>query len=230
MFDGPQRGSHCFGTARVFAVLSRAPAGICGRELGDPSRLRELFSDAQVQKGLIPLLNGLDDYIVLRDQATTVDGVISADAARTLQTSVKQVKQFQIALRNFQTSLGSALIPVLGTLAAALRPVLEKLTAIVSQYPVVSGALDAFPDCQSCLNLAARLRHIAGTQWSTKRYMYIRPLLQAEQTQTEAAAAQKNVRKTLDTACCSPSRFRVEVATPSQTHIGAAWPHRSGRA
>ncbi|WP_246756974.1 hypothetical protein [Bradyrhizobium neotropicale] len=35
----------------------------------------------------------------------------------------------------------------------------------------------AFPDDQSCLNLeAARLRHIAGTAWSTKYYMNMRPL------------------------------------------------------
>jgi hypothetical protein len=32
----------------------------------------------------------------------------------------------------------------------------------------------AFPDSQSALNLAAaRLRHIAGTAWSTKRYLNI---------------------------------------------------------
>jgi hypothetical protein len=32
----------------------------------------------------------------------------------------------------------------------------------------------AFPDGQSVLNLAAaRLRHIAGTAWSTKRYLNI---------------------------------------------------------
>ncbi|WP_225122328.1 hypothetical protein [Bradyrhizobium sp. BRP22] len=35
----------------------------------------------------------------------------------------------------------------------------------------------AFPDDQSYLNLeAARLRHIAGTAWSTKYYMNMRPL------------------------------------------------------
>ena len=35
----------------------------------------------------------------------------------------------------------------------------------------------AFPDGQSCLNLAAaRLRHIAGTQWSTRKYMNMAPL------------------------------------------------------
>ena len=48
----------------------------------------------------------------------------------------------------------------------------------------------AFPDGQSCLNLAAaRLRHITGTQWSTKRYMNMRPLFQAEENPTEAAVA-----------------------------------------
>ncbi len=48
----------------------------------------------------------------------------------------------------------------------------------------------AFPDGQTCLNLvAARLRHIAGIQWSTKRYMNMRPLFQAAEAQTEAAVA-----------------------------------------
>ena len=35
----------------------------------------------------------------------------------------------------------------------------------------------AFPDGQSCLNLAAaRLRHIAGGKWSTRKYMNMAPL------------------------------------------------------
>lgn len=50
--------------------------------------------------------------------------------------------------------------------------------------------IGTFPDGQSWLNLtAARLRHIAGTQWSTKRYMNMRPLFQAEENPTEAAVA-----------------------------------------
>ncbi|MEM7213762.1 MAG: transposase, partial [Pseudomonadota bacterium] len=50
-------------------------------------------------------------------------------------------------------------------------------------------AVGAFPDGQSCLNLAAaRLRHIAGTQWSTRKYMNMTPLY-AEQTQHGAVVA-----------------------------------------
>jgi transposase-like protein len=64
---------------------------------------------------------------------------------------------------------------------------LERLMREIRRRTRVVGA---FPDGQSCLNLAAaRLRHIAGTQWSTKRYMNMRPLYQAAQTETEAAVA-----------------------------------------
>ena len=46
----------------------------------------------------------------------------------------------------------------------------------------------AFPDGQSCLNLAAaRLRYIAGTAWSAKCYMKMRPLYQPQVTQTPGA-------------------------------------------
>jgi hypothetical protein len=71
------------------------------------------------------------------------DGVISADFARMMQTSVERIKQFQIALQNLQAGVGSALLPILGGIAAALKPVLELLTALVNRFPGVSGALVA---------------------------------------------------------------------------------------
>jgi hypothetical protein len=40
--------------------------------------------------------------------------------------------------------------------------------------PADTRVVGAFPDGQSALNLAAaRLRHIAGTAWSTNRYLNI---------------------------------------------------------
>ena len=48
--------------------------------------------------------------------------------------------------------------------------------------------VDAFPDGQSALNLAAaRLRHIAGTAWSTKRYLNIELLKDQEMRDTITA-------------------------------------------
>ena len=55
---------------------------------------------------------------------------------------------------------------------------LERLMREIRRRTRVVGA---FPDGQSCLNLAAaRLRHIAGTSWSSKRYLTMDALLKTE--------------------------------------------------
>jgi transposase-like protein len=64
---------------------------------------------------------------------------------------------------------------------------LERLMREIRRRTKVVGA---FPDGQSCLNLAAaRLRHIAGTQWSTRRYMSMDPLNELKLQATGAAVA-----------------------------------------
>jgi transposase-like protein len=63
---------------------------------------------------------------------------------------------------------------------------LERIMKEIRRRTRVVGA---FPDGQSCLNLAAaRLRHIAGTTWSAKCYMNMRPLYQQHLSETEAVA------------------------------------------
>ncbi|WP_428528115.1 transposase [Pseudorhodoplanes sp.] len=63
---------------------------------------------------------------------------------------------------------------------------LERIMREIRRRTRVVGA---FPDGQSCLNLAAaRLRYLAGTAWSTKRYMNTRPLYQPQIMQTGAVA------------------------------------------
>ncbi len=62
---------------------------------------------------------------------------------------------------------------------------LERIMREIRRRTRVVGA---FPDGKSCLNLAAaRLRHIAGTQWSTRKYMNMTPLF-ADQNQATGAA------------------------------------------
>ena len=110
---------------------------------GDTSRLGELFSDAQVQKGLLPLLTGLDDYTRLRDEASKASGVVDADFLRMMATGVEKMKAFRIAIQNLQTSIGSALIPILGSAAGALKPLVEGLISIIDAHPRIAGALVA---------------------------------------------------------------------------------------
>src|SRR5215831_17681133 len=71
-------------------------------------------------------------------------------------------------------------------LARFFSKLLERIMKEIRRRTRVVGA---FPDGQSCLNLAAaRLRYIAGTAWSTKCYMNMRPLYQPQVPQTEAVA------------------------------------------
>ena len=81
---------------------------------------------------------------------------------------------------------------------------LERLLREIRRRTRVVGA---FPDGQSALNLAAaRLRHVAGTAWSSKRYLNI-GLLKDQQMRGAISAragdacrsAQTKVRKILDT-------------------------------
>ncbi len=63
---------------------------------------------------------------------------------------------------------------------------LERIMKEIRRRTRVVGA---FPDGQSCLNLAAaRLRHIAGTQWSTRKYMNMAPLF-TDKPSTQGAVA-----------------------------------------
>jgi transposase-like protein len=51
-------------------------------------------------------------------------------------------------------------------------PVNNPLERILREIRRRTRVVGAFPDGQSALNLAAaRLRHIAGSEWSTKRYL-----------------------------------------------------------
>jgi putative transposase len=55
------------------------------------------------------------------------------------------------------------------------------LERIIREIRRRTRVVGAFPDGESALNLAAaRLRHIAGTHWSTKRYLDMQPLHQAK--------------------------------------------------
>lgn len=68
----------------------------------------------------------------------------------------------------------------------------------------------AFPDGQSCLNLtAARLRYIAGSAWSAKRYMNVRPLNQPQVMKPKPSSDQMCQR-----GCTLPQRLRSDTFFP----------------
>jgi putative transposase len=80
--------------------------------------------------------------------------------------------------------------PWSGIGTAHLIPINNPLERIMREIRRRTRVVGAFPDGQSCLNLAAaRLRHIAGTQWSTRKYMNMAPLRAAQNEAYGAAIA-----------------------------------------
>jgi hypothetical protein len=93
-------------------------------------------------------------------------------------------------------------------LLADLKADLLGVTKLVGREVARTRVVGAFPDKQSALNpAAARLRHIAGTAWSTKRYLNIE-LLKDQQMRGAIRVSQCRVplspkqmcEKTLDTS------------------------------
>ena len=69
-------------------------------------------------------------------------------------------------------------------MALAPNDPLERILRDIQRRTCVAGA---FPDGQPALNLAAaRLRHIGGTEWSTKRYLSM-DVLKDHQTRNVSA-------------------------------------------
>jgi putative transposase len=69
---------------------------------------------------------------------------------------------------------------------------LERLLREIRRRTRVVGA---FPDGQSALNLAAaRLRHVAGTAWSTKRYLNMELLKDQHMKRTITASVSEGCR------------------------------------
>ena len=57
----------------------------------------------------------------------------------------------------------------------------QSVERIIREIRRRTRVVGAFPDGEECLNLAAaRLRHIAGTHWSTWRYLDLQPLHDAK--------------------------------------------------
>ncbi|MDN2578953.1 phage tail tape measure protein [Aquibium sp. ELW1220] len=108
---------------------------------GDLSKLGTLFNDAQVQKGLIPLLNGMEDYVALREKAGGAGGVIDADFARMMDTSAEQAKSFEVAMQNLKTGVGTSLLDAIGKINTALLPLVQTLGDLVDRHPRVTAAL-----------------------------------------------------------------------------------------
>ncbi|WP_182417156.1 phage tail tape measure protein [Bartonella sp. HY038] len=113
-----------------------AIAEITNRTLkGDMSKLGYLFSDAQVQQGLRPLLQNIDEYRKIRKEAMEAQGVVEEDYQRRLKTGAAAAKRFGLAFESISITIGNILLPVLADLADKLVPIINSIADFAEANP-----------------------------------------------------------------------------------------------
>ena len=126
---------------------------------------RNIFSNVPSTKvrevaAMLKAIHASEDLVAAREKARQV-----VEKLRALRLS----KAAELAAASFEETLSYYNFPEEHWRRIRTNNPLERILREIRRRTRVVGA---FPDGQSALNLAAaRLRHIAGTAWSTKRYL-----------------------------------------------------------
>jgi len=83
---------------------------------GDLSKIGFLFEDAQVQQGLRPLIQNLDEYRRIRAEAAAASGTTDRDFAERMKDSAEQTKQLEIGAKVLGITLGTLLLPTVNAI------------------------------------------------------------------------------------------------------------------
>ncbi|RRY08792.1 phage tail tape measure protein [Brucella anthropi] len=119
-----------------------AIAEITNRTLkGDLGKLGDLFQDAQVQKGLRPLIQNILEYRRIRAEAMKAQGVVEEDYQRRLKTSRGFADRLRATIENLNASLGVALLPAFNDIADAVSLAATKLAEFAEANPKLTRSI-----------------------------------------------------------------------------------------
>ncbi len=110
---------------------------------GDATKLNQLFGDKQVLEFIKPMLANMDEYRRIREEALKARGTVEADFQRRLQTAQASADRFNAAIQNLNTSIGSALLPLLTDLVGKLVPIIDKIGEWADKNPELARTIIA---------------------------------------------------------------------------------------
>lgn len=108
---------------------------------GDLSKLGYVFEDAQVQKGLRPLIQKMDEYRQIRAQAANAGGTVDADHAERMQDNAEKAKALAGAMQEAKLSIGAGLSPVLTPLVSKVADAATNFAAWTKEHPRLTAFL-----------------------------------------------------------------------------------------
>lgn len=108
---------------------------------GNLGKLGDLFQDAQVQKGLRPLIQNIEEYRRIRAEALKAQGVVEEDYQRRLKTAEGAARRWGVLMENISTSVGAAITPAMVGLGEAVTPLLTGLAGMAERFPAITRAV-----------------------------------------------------------------------------------------
>lgn len=102
---------------------------------GDLSRLGYLFEDAQVQQGLRPLIQNMEEYRRIREQALSASGTTDTDFAERMRDSAEQTRQLQVNAAALGVQLGSILLPTVNAIVGKAAQYATMVGNVAQRHP-----------------------------------------------------------------------------------------------
>jgi len=157
----------------------------------------EFFPDASWQRCTVHFYRNVFSHVPrpkMREVAAMLKAIHAAEDVQAAREKARQVvaklrdqrltRAAELVEKSIEETLGYYEFPEEHWRRIRTNNPLERILREIRRRTRVVGA---FPDGQSALNLAAaRLRHVAGTEWSTKRYLSM-DLLKDHQTRSTTA-------------------------------------------
>ncbi|WP_099867836.1 phage tail tape measure protein [Pararhizobium haloflavum] len=118
-----------------------AIADITDRALdGDLKKLGTLFEDAQVQQGLRSIIQNMEEYRRIRDEAMRASGVVEKDFQNRIQSAEGATLRWQAAVENLSIAIGNGLLPLLSDVTNNIVPLIDKIGALAEAHPRLARA------------------------------------------------------------------------------------------
>ncbi len=108
---------------------------------GDLSKLGYLFEDAQVQQGLRPLIQNMEEFRKIRAEASKAGGTTDRDFADRMKDSAEQSKQLKINATTLAITLGSQLLPTVNAVVKRANAFATWIGDVANRYPNATKAI-----------------------------------------------------------------------------------------
>ena len=107
---------------------------------GDLGKIGFLFEDAQVQQGLRPLIQNMEEYRRIRSEASNANGTTDRDFADRMKDSAEQTKALTLNAQVLGITLGALLLPTVNAGVQKLTAFAGWIGKVAEQHPVLTKA------------------------------------------------------------------------------------------